>query len=116
MHLRVTSTLAIVSLLLTILWFSSVNARTLLQFVTCAAAVMVALHAARARQYAWCVLFSAVVLLYNPLVPLALGRSALVWLDITCVLLFGFAMTSVHATPRLTIVSIVNESPRSESV
>ena len=65
----------IAALALAVLFRASSGYHTLLQFVVCAGAVLVLLQAYRTNRYAWAAGFTAIALLYNPIVPLALSRN-----------------------------------------
>ncbi len=66
---------SIAALVLAVLFRASSGYHTLLQFVVCTGAALVVLQAGRTGRYAWAAGFTAIALLYNPILPLALSRN-----------------------------------------
>jgi hypothetical protein len=97
-------------------WRSSANFQTVVQFLVCGAAAMVVIQAARARKYLWAAAFFVVAALFNPLVPLALPGSIFIWVDLLCLTMFLASTAYLQTSPRLTIASVTNPGPRSESL
>ena len=97
-------------------WRSSVNFQTVVQFLVCGAAAMVVIQAARSGKYLWAVAFFVVAVLFNPLVPLAFPGSIFIWVDLLCLTMFLAATAYLRTSPRLTIASVTNTGPRSESL
>jgi hypothetical protein len=97
-------------------WRSSVNFQTVVQFVVCGAAAMVVIQAARARKYLWAAAFFAIGILFNPLAPVALPGSVFLWVDLLCLTMFLAATAYLQTSPRLSIASVTNTRPRSESL
>lgn len=71
--------------------------QALLQFVVCLGAVLVVLQAGRTGRYAWAAGFSAIALLYNPIVPLALSRN--LFLVLASLMMFALSVALLRAEP-----------------
>jgi hypothetical protein len=108
--------IAIVALFLAVLWRSSADYRTILQFVVCAGATFVVLQAARSGKYLWAAAFSGIAVLFNPIVPVELSRGMFLWLDLTCLAMFLVSLASLKTRTRLSVVSITDPTPQSESL
>lgn len=97
-------------------WRSSVNFQTVVQFLVCAAAVMVVIQATRSAKYLWAAAFFVVAVLFNPLLPLAFPGSIFIWVDLLCLTMFLAATAYLQSRPRLSVESVTNTGPRSESL
>jgi hypothetical protein len=97
-------------------WNWSTNFQTVVQFLVCGAAGLVALQAARAGKYLWAAAFGVIVVLFNPLAPLTFSSSIFVWVDLVCLTMFLASAAYFKTIPRLTIASITDPGPRSESL
>jgi signal transduction histidine kinase len=108
---------AIAALLtLLILWRSS-DSRTLIAgFVVCAAAIVAAVQAVRVRKYGWIFAFVAITVLFNPLVPLAFPRSMFASFYLGCLGIFLLSFRMTAPPPRLSMASITDRTPGSESL
>jgi len=108
---------AIAALLaLIVLWRSS-DSRTLIAgFVVCTAAVVTAWQAVRVRKYAWILVFIAIVVLFNPLVPMVFPRTAFLMIYVACLATFLLSLRMAVPQPRLSMASITDRTPGSESL
>jgi len=88
---------SISALVLAVLFRPSSGYQTLLQFVVCVGAVLVVLQAGRTGRYAWAAGFSAIALLYNPIVPLALSRNLL--LVLASLAMFALSVAVLKTQP-----------------
>jgi hypothetical protein len=87
-----------------------------LEFVVAAAAVVVLTQAATMRRYVWMALFLVVACLFNPVFPVAFSNYIFGMVSTLAVLLFFFSLDLLQPTPRLSIVSITDRMPGSESL
>jgi Family of unknown function (DUF6804) len=108
---------AIAALLtLVVLWRSS-DSRTLIAgFLVCAAAVVTMVQATRVRKYVWILVFLAVTVLFNPLVPLLFSRTVFLMLYLGCLTTFLLSLRMAVPTARLSMASITGRTPGSESL
>jgi hypothetical protein len=97
-------------------WRSSANFQTVVQFLVCGAAALVVIQAARSGKYLWAVVFCVVAVLFNPLAPLTLPGSMFLWVDLLCLSMFLAATAYLRTSPRLSVESVTNPGPRSESL
>ncbi len=103
-------------LLLTAFWVASPGVKILLDIVVCVGALMVATQAVARPKYLWAAGFVAIAVLFNPIVPVALSRNVFLWLDVACLLAFLLSMAALRTQPILSIPSITNRTPGSESL
>jgi hypothetical protein len=108
--------ISIVVLLLALMWRPSSTFEILLQFVVCTGALAVVAQALRAGKFLWGVGFLTIAVLYNPVAPLALSRTAFLFVDLMCLGTFALALGALKTRPLLTVPSITNLRRRSESL
>jgi hypothetical protein len=89
---------------------------TLLQFVVSAAASIVLVQAAGAHRYVWMSLFLLAACLFNPVAPLELSHQGFMAASILTVLLFFFSIELLQPRARLSMASITDRRPGSESL
>ena len=107
--------LAIAALLaLAVLWRSSDSWTLIAGFVVCAGAIMA--KATRVRKYGWILAFLAIAVLFNPLVPMAFSRGAFLTLYVGCLATFLLSLGMATPAPRLSMASITDRTPGSESL
>jgi hypothetical protein len=108
---------AIAALLtLAVLWRSS-DSRTLIAgFVVCTGAIVAMLQASRVRKYGWVLAFLAIAVLFNPLVPMVFSRGASLTLYVGCLATFLLSLGMAMPAPRLSMASITDRTPGSESL
>ena len=87
-----------------------------LQFVVTAAAVVVLTQAATTRRYLWVALFLAVACVFNPFFPVPLYRYVFGVATMLSLLLFFFSLELLKPQHRLSIASITDRLPGSESL
>ncbi|MGI9102573.1 MAG: DUF6804 family protein [Terriglobales bacterium] len=103
-------------LTLLMLWRSS-DSRTLIAgFVVCAGAIVAMVQAVRVSKFGWILAFLAITVLFNPLVPLAFSRGTFASLYLGCLGLFLLSLRMVPPPPRLSMASITDRTPGSESL
>ncbi len=117
MATRMMKWFAIAALLaLAVLWRSS-DSRTLIAgFVVCAGAIVAMLEASRVRKYGWILAFLAIAVLFNPLVPMVFSRGAFLTMYGGCLATFLLSMGMATPAPRLSMASITDRTPGSESL
>ena len=119
MHTRIMKWSSIAALLVLVAasWRSSADYRTVLAaLVVCAGAVVVLVQSAGAGKYIWAAAFLAISVLFNPALPISLPRNIFVMLDLVSLVLFAVSLAALKMTPRLSIPSITDRTPGSESL
>jgi flagellar biosynthesis protein FlhB len=84
--------------------------------VVVAAAAVVLTQAAKMRQYIWMTLFLVVVCLFNPVFPVPFSSYIFGIVSIFAVILFFFSLELLRPKRRLSIASITDRMPGSESL
>ena len=107
---------SVVVLLLALLFPPSTNYLIGLQFVVCLGACVVFSQALQSRKAAWMLAFVAVAVLFNPILPVALSRNYSVVLDCLSLGLFGASLPFLKSPLQLSIPSITDRTPGSESL
>lgn len=95
---------------------SSPGVGLVFQFVVVAAAVVVLTQAATMRRYLWMSLFLVVACLFNPLVPVPFSNYGFQITTAFAAILFFLSVELLKATPKLSITSITDRMPGSESL
>jgi len=113
---RITKWVAIVALIAGALARSSPNIGLILQFLVVAAAMVVLTQAATMRRYVWMTLFVAIACLFNPVFPLPFSNYVFRMVSSFAVLAFFFSLELLQPKPRLSMASITNRMPGSESL
>ena len=103
-----------------VLWRSAANSQPsqfLLGFVVFFGAGVVVMQALRAKQYVWAGGFTAIALLFNPLVPvLPFGGEWGRMLVLVSIVPFVVSLAALRTQPLLSIPSITDRNPGSESL
>jgi hypothetical protein len=86
------------------------------QFAVTAAAAVVLTQAAMMRRYVWMALFVIIVCLFNPVVPVPFSRYIFGIVTAFAILLFFFSLELLQPKRRLSIASITDRMPGSESL
>jgi hypothetical protein len=89
---------------------------TFLQFVVSAAAVAVLVQAAGIGRYVWMSVFIVAAFLFNPVLPVGLSAQIFLIVSTLTLVLFFLSLQLLHSNPRLSIVSITDRMPGSESL
>lgn len=113
---RVVKWTAIVSVATGLLWRSSPDLLLVLQFVVTAAAIVILVQAATMHRFVWMALFLLVACLFNPIVPLPSSSYFSGLAGGFSFLLFFFSLELLKPRPRLTIASITDRKPGSQSL
>jgi hypothetical protein len=87
-----------------------------LQFTVAAAAVVVVIQSARLRRHVWMTLFLIVACLFNPVFPVPFSAHISAVVTTFAALLFFFSVELLQAKPRLSMASITDRMPGSESL
>ena len=87
-----------------------------LQFLVAAGAAVVVFQAAAMREYRWMIAFGVVACLFNPIVPIGFSAAPAMVLNTITLLLFGLSLKLLKTPPRLSIASITDRMPGSESL
>jgi hypothetical protein len=115
MFAKITKAAAIVGLLTALFW-KSPNYAVSLSFFVCLAALVVVGQAIQSRNPIWIATFLAVCALFNPVFPVAMSRSVYLIADITCAALFAGSLLLLKTMPRMSVLSITDRTPGSESL
>ncbi len=109
---------AVVVLLGAVVWRSNSLYEILVQFVVCVGALMVVRQAILARSYFMTVVFCAVALVFNPVAPIAFSGKTSLLLQLFSVSMFVVSLLTLKSgmTPRLSMPSITDRTPGSESL
>lgn len=108
---------AIAALLaLAVLWRASDNRTLVAGFVVCAGAIVAMLQGTRIRKHGWILAFLAIAMLFNPLLPMTFSRGAYLTLYVGCLATFLLSLRMATPAPELSMVSITNRTPGSESL
>jgi len=108
--------IAIAALLLALFWRPFAQSRHLLQFAVLAGAVAVFVQAFRAGKYVWIGLFVAVACIFNPIRPISFSPSVFLFMDAATLVLFMVSLRGLETRQKLSIASITDRTPGSESL
>lgn len=107
---------SITMLLLAMLWFRGAGSQLFLTIVVCASGALLVRQAIRAGQYFWAVVFLVMAVLFNPVLPVARSASNVLWVNALGLVTFLVSAVALRSGRRLTVLSIVDRSPRRESL
>ncbi len=107
---------SIAVLLLAVLRLPAASYQVVLEIVVCVSGLLVVTQAVRAGKYLWAAGFVAIAVLFNPVVPAVLSRKVFLWLDWLCLAAFLLSLAALKRQPRLSMPSITNRTPGSESL
>ena len=123
---RIMKWVSIVALLLGFLWtFPQIHHEwpvrgggylDLLHMVVCLSALLVVAQAFREGKYFWVAGFVAIAVIFNPVLPVTFSRTAFLWLDSACIVTFLISLAAWKRQPVLSIPSITDRMPGSESL
>jgi hypothetical protein len=118
MQAQLTKLCSIAALLVTLLfWRSALNYQMELKLVICFTGAIVLIQAFQARTYGWAGGFLAIVLLFNPLIPV-FQLTGVVGLSIVILSIGLFATALVVLRPHrlMSMASITGRNPGSQSL
>ena len=81
-----------------------------------AAATVVIFQAASLREYPWVAAFGVLACLFNPVVPLWFSAAPTLVVNMLAFILFALSLKLLKTPPRLSIASIMDRMPGSESL
>jgi hypothetical protein len=81
-----------------------------------AAATVVIFQAASLREYRWVAAFCVVACLFNPVVPFGFSTAPTLVVNTLALILFALSLKLLKTPPRLSIASITDRMPGSESL
>ena len=108
--------IAMAALLVALFWHPFAESRRLLELAVLAGAIAALVQAVRAGKYVWIGLFVAVACIFNPIRPVAASPSVFLLLDALTLVLFMVSLRGLETRPRLSIASITDRTPGSESL
>jgi Family of unknown function (DUF6804) len=104
-------------LLATVFWSIALDYQLLLTVVVFLGAIVVLQQAVSERRFIWAGGFAVVALVFNPAAPLFQASGD--WFRMTalvCTALFAISLTALKTRPALSIASITDRTPGSESL
>ena len=107
---------AISALLAGMFWRMAPNLRSYLDFVVAAGAVFVLVQASNLHKYLWAAAFVAIVCLFNPVRPIEFSFGTMVALQIMTAAVFAVSLQTLKTKHRLSIASIIEANPKTESL
>ena len=107
---------AIAALLVGLFWHPFAENRRLLEFAVLLGTVAVLVQAVRAGKYVWIGLFVAIACVFNPIRPLDVSPSVFLLLDALTLVLFMVSLRALETQPKMSIASITDRTPGSESL
>jgi hypothetical protein len=113
---RIMKWIAMAALLVALFWHPFAENRRLLELAVLAGAVAVLVQAVRAGKYVWVGLFVAIACIFNPVRPVAVSPSIFLFLDALTLVLFMVSLRALETQPRMSIASITDRTPGSESL
>ena len=115
MFTSVLKAVAIVGLIVALFWRSP-NYEALLSFFVCVAALVVVGQAIQLKSYIGIGVFLAVCALFNPVFPVSMSRNVHLTANVVCAGLFASSLMLLKTLPRMSIASITDRTPGSESL
>lgn len=108
--------LSVAALVFSVLSRSNLADLGITGLVICAGAIVVLTRAVRLREYYWVTGLVAVALLFNPLIALPVSPTMILGLELACMLAFLVSLFVLRAQPLLSVPSITDRTPGSESL
>jgi len=105
----------VVGLIIALFWRSP-NYETLLSFLVCMAALVVVGQAMQLKNYIWIAVFFAICALFNPVFPVTMSPNARLMANIVCAGLFASSLLLLKTLPRMSVPSITDRTPGSQSL
>ena len=98
-------------------WFAPASTVfAIIKFVVWAGAVVTVVQAARVRRFFWAAAFVIPAIVFNAAVPISLSRDVAVAIDLASAAIFAMALYLMPKTELLTVLSVVDPSPRRASL
>ena len=103
-------------LLLAVFLRSSASFELVLGSVVCISGLLVMAQAIRMGKYLWAAGFVAVAVLFNPVVPVQVSASLVLWLDMACLGAFVASLVAIRTAPVFSAPSITGRGGMRESL
>ena len=107
---------SIATLLLALIWRASEAYQLVRDCVVCLGALLVVWQAGRAGRYFWAAGFLAIAVLFNPVVPVVVSHKMFLGLGWVSLGAFLISLAILRTQPILSMPSITNRTPESESL
>jgi hypothetical protein len=108
--------LSVAALVLAVISRSSLRDLGITGLVICAGAVVVLIRAVRLRERYWTAGLIVMALLFNPVIPLPVSSTMILGLELACILAFLASLFALRMHPLLSMPSITDRTPGSESL
>ena len=115
MFTAILKAIAVVGLLIALFW-QSPNYQELLSFFVCVAALVVVGQAIQLKNYIWVAVFLGICAIFNPVFPVAMSRNIHLMANLVCAGLFATSLLLLKTLPRMSVLSITDRTPGSESL
>ena len=115
MFTKILKVITVAGLLIALFWRSP-NYEVLLSFLVCVAALVVVSQAIQSRNFIWIAVFLAVCALFNPVLPVTMSRNVHLTANLVCAGLFASSLLLLKTQPRMSVLSITDRTPGSESL
>jgi hypothetical protein len=115
MFIAILKAIAVAGLLIALFWRSP-NYEELLSFFVCVAALVVVGQAIQLKSYIWISVFLGICALFNPVFPVTMSRNVHLTANLVCAGLFATSLLLLKTLPRMSILSISDRTPGSESL
>jgi hypothetical protein len=117
MYLKIMIYISLAALTIALLVATDPSYRVLLQFLVSASAILIVVHAVRAKpEYFWAGVFCSIAILFNPVFPIVLPGPGFFLLDLACMAMFLLYYRVHKAKPQMSIASITNTGPGSRAL
>jgi len=116
MFTKIMKWFSVTALVLDLFLGSSAGYRIAMAMVVCVAALVVVTQAFRTGKYFWGVGFVAIAVLFNPVAPLTLSHQTSLGLEWVSIALFLASLVFLKWQPILSVPSITDRTPGSESL
>ena len=107
--------IAVVGLVIAVFWRSQ-NYEALLLFLVSVTALVVVGQAIQSKKYILVAVFLAVCTLFNPVFPVTMSPNVHLMANIVCAGLFASSLLLLKTLPRMSVPSITDRTPGSESL
>lgn len=104
------------ALLVAAFWAAPPGVEILRDILISVGAITVATEAVALPKYLWAAGFVGIAVLFNPIAPVALSRNVFLVVDLACLLAFMISLEALKSRPILSIPSITNRTPGSQSL
>ena len=107
---------SVAALLVALAWRASTGYELLLYFVICAGAGLATVQSYTLGQHGLSIGFLVIAVLFNPVLQVVVPRTLFLWLATISLGLFLISLRALRMPPRLSIASITDRTPGSESL